>query len=77
MGQVTVKVSEHLYAIGEPSDMGIYTAWYMYAASYLVNQAKKNQAEKELAERLAREFKGVKIVPIPKKDGDQNAPRDV
>lgn len=73
MGMVTVKVSEVIFAIGEPTDMGIYTAWYQYAATQLVNSLKEQAAKTQLAERLAREFKCVKVVPIPKKDGDPDA----
>ena len=73
MGLVTVKVSDGIYATGEPTDMGIYTAWYQYAATQLVNSLKEQAAKTQLAEKLAREFKSVKIVPIPKKDGDPDA----
>lgn len=73
MGLVTVKVSDGIYATGEPTDMGIYTAWYQYAATQLVNSLKEQAAKTQLAEKLAREFKSVKIVPIPKKEGNPDA----
>jgi len=73
MPKVTVKISEGIYAIGEPTDMGIYTAWYQYALTQLVNSLKEQAAKTHLAEKLAREFKSVKVVPIPKKDGDPDA----
>ena len=73
MGLVTVNVSDGIYATGEPTDMGIYTAWYQYAATQLVNSLKEQAAKTQLAEKLAREFKSVNVVPIPKKDGDPDA----
>ena len=73
MGMGTVKESEVIFAIGEPTDMGIYTAWYQYAATQLVNSLKEQAAKTQLAEKLAKEFKSVKIVPIPKKEGDPDA----
>ena len=71
MGMVTVKVSDGIYASGEPTDIGIYTAWYQYAATQLVNSLKEQAAKTQLAEKLAREFKSVKVVPI-RKDGEND-----
>jgi len=72
MASVTVKVAEGIYAVGDPVDMGVYTAAYMQAVVLSAEHMQQKIAEKELAEKVAREFKGVKIVPLPKKDGDQD-----
>ena len=71
MQKVTVRISETIIALGEPTDMGIFTAWYQYAISMLFNSLKEQTAKRELAEKLAREFKNVKVVPI-RKDGEND-----
>ena len=73
MGQVVVKVADSVVAYGEASDMGVYTGCYMYVCSSLVTDAKKQQAEKDLAEKLAKEFKGIRIVPMIKKEDEKDA----
>lgn len=73
MGKVIFRFNDTMWAIGDPSDMGIYTAWYMWSASALMDNAKKLKAEKDLAEKLAREFKGIRIVPMPQKEDGMDA----
>lgn len=58
---------------GEAYELGVFLASYQAHSTVFFNSLKEAEAKRELAEKLAKEFKGVKITPIKKEDGEQNA----
>ena len=66
-----LQITSGMFASGEPVELGIFLATYTSNLNMIMNNIKAQEAKKDLAERLAREFKSVKITPIPK-EGDQD-----
>lgn len=68
-----LQVCSGVVASGEAYELGVFLASYHAHSSIFLNSLKEQAAKRELAEKIAKEFKGVKITPIKKEDGEQNA----
>lgn len=67
-----IHIAGEIYAEGEPGELGMFLATYFSYGSTLANIVRKQQAERELMEKLAENFKSVQIKEIPK-EGDPDA----
>lgn len=70
---MTLQLSDGVIASGEAHELGIFLASYQANAYLFMNSIKAQKAKTDLVEKLAREFKSVKVTPIKKEDGEQNA----
>ena len=68
-----LQVSSGIIASGEAYELGVFLASYQAHATVMFNSLKEAEAKRELAEKIAREFKSVKITPIKQEGGEQNA----
>ena len=66
-------ISSGIIASGEAYELGVFLASYQAHASVMLNTLKEAEAKRVIAEKLAKEFKSVKIEPIKKEGGEQNA----
>lgn len=66
-------ISSGIIASGEAYELGVFLASYQAHATVMLNSLKEAEAKRELAEKIAKEFKSVKITPIKQEGGEQNA----
>lgn len=67
-----LQISPGIHATGEPVELGSFLAAYMAHLNLFMSISKEQAAKHEIAEKIARAFKDVKITPIQKegeKDG--------
>ena len=64
-----VQLAAGVFASGEAYELGVFLASYHAHSTIFLNSLKEQAAKRELAEKIAKEFKGVKITPIKKEDG--------
>ena len=63
-----VQIQTGIYASGEPIELGSFAAAYVGFLSMFMKNVEKHEAEKDLIERLEKEFKSVKVTQTEKED---------
>lgn len=66
-----VHLNSESWAEGEAAELGTFMAYYTAMLCSIVDDVKRRHAERLLAEKVAKEFKGVQIKPI-QKDGEKD-----